>query len=62
MDRDERELGAIWPMPDRDHEGVERSRVLRIRPATQSLHRPRRVAKRRPAWLAFLLTLVGTRG
>jgi hypothetical protein len=61
-DLEEAELAEIWPTAISDWESVERVGGLRIRPATRSLHRPRRVAKPRPALLAFLLRLVGARG
>ena len=50
-------LSEIWPVPDRDPEGVERQSPLVIRPATRSLDRPRYVARPRPAWLAFLIRM-----
>jgi hypothetical protein len=61
-DPEECELAEIWPMPERDPEVTERLRAAGVRLATRSLDRPRRVARRRPAWLVFLLTLVGARG
>jgi hypothetical protein len=61
-DLEEAELAEIWPAAIRDGKGVERVGALRVRPATRSLHRPRHVARRRPALLAFLLRVVGTRG
>jgi hypothetical protein len=60
-DLEEAELAEIWPTAI-DWEGVERVGGVRIRRATRSLHRPRYVAKRRPALLAFLLRVVGARG
>jgi len=60
-DLEEDELAEIWPTAI-DWEGVERVDGVRIRRATRSLHRPRHVAKRRPALLAFLLRMVGARG
>jgi hypothetical protein len=59
-DLEEAELAAIWPTAI-DWEGVERVGAVRIRRATRSLHRPRHVAERRPALLAFLLRVVGAR-
>ena len=50
----EQQLREIWPVPDRES-------PLIIRPATRSLDRPRYVAKRRPAWLAFLLRVATAR-
>jgi len=51
----DRRLSEVWPVPDRNP--YERSAPLVIRPATQSLDRPRHVARRRPGWLAFLLRM-----
>ena len=51
----ERQLSELWPVPNRES-------PLIIRPATRSLYRPRHVARRRPAWLAFLLRVTGARG
>jgi len=59
-DLEEDELAEIWPTAI-DWEGVERVGGVRIRRATRSLHRPRHVAGRRPAVLAFLLRVVGAR-
>jgi hypothetical protein len=56
------ENSEFWPLPDRDPEVTERLRAAGVRLATASLDRPRRVAKRRPAWAAFLLTLLKVRG
>ena len=51
---------AEWyPLLDRDPELTDRLRAAGVRVATHSLDRPRHVAKHRPRWLAFLLTLGG---
>jgi hypothetical protein len=55
------QLSEIWPVPERDPEVAERMRAAGIRLATDSLDRPRRVAKPRPAWAAFLLTMLKVR-
>jgi hypothetical protein len=44
-----------WPAPDRDPVVAARLQEAGVRLATGSLDRPRYVAKRRPAWLAFFL-------
>lgn len=55
------ELGAAdehWPRKDVDPEFDEEMRALGFRVPTRSLDRPRVVVKPRPAWLAFLITLI----
>lgn len=44
-----------WPLLDRDPAVAARLREAGVRLATGSLDRERQVAKRRPAWLAFIL-------
>jgi|GEM_PF-2734709 hypothetical protein len=52
------ELDALYPRRDVDPEFDEEMRAAGFRIPTRSLHRPRVLVKPRPAWLAFLLTLV----
>lgn len=50
--------GERWPRKDVDPEFDEEMRALGFRIPTRSLDRPRVVVKPRPAWLAFLITLI----
>jgi hypothetical protein len=52
------EADALWPRKDVDPELDARLRAAGVRIPTRSLDRPRVVVKPRPAWLAFLITLV----
>jgi hypothetical protein len=52
----------IWPPPGRDPEVAARLSAAGVRLATRSLDRPRRLARRRPAWLALLLRSLRVRG
>ena len=52
------ELDALYPRKDVDPDFDERMRAAGVRIPTRSLHRPRILVKPRPAWLAFLITLV----
>jgi hypothetical protein len=54
----EAEMDALWPRKDVDPEFDEEMRAAGFRIPTRSLDRPRVVVKPRPAWLAFLITLV----
>jgi hypothetical protein len=54
----EAEMDALWPRKDVDPEFDEQMRAMGARIPTRSLDRPRVVVRPRPAWLAFLITLV----
>jgi hypothetical protein len=54
----EAEKDALWPRKDVDPAFDEEMRAAGFRIPTRSLDRPRVVVKPRPAWLAFLITLV----
>jgi hypothetical protein len=56
-----RETGETWTQADEARALEERLRAGGVRLATKSLDRPRTVVKPRPAWLAFLMTLVSAR-
>lgn len=57
----DRETMEMWPDDGEDGALKERLREGGVRLATQPLDRPREVVKLRPAWLAFLLTLLRPR-
>jgi hypothetical protein len=52
------ELDALYPREDVDPEFDEAMRAAGARIPTRSFNRPRVLVKPRPAWLAFLITLV----
>jgi hypothetical protein len=52
------ELDALYPRKDVDPELDEAMRAAGARIPTRSFNRPRVLVKPRPAWLAFLITLV----
>lgn len=52
------EADALWPRKDVDPVFDEEMRAAGFRIPTRTLDRPRVVVKPRPAWLAFLITLV----
>jgi len=52
------EKDALWPRQDVDPEFDEAMRAAGFRIPTRSLDRPRVVVRPRPAWIAFLITLV----
>jgi hypothetical protein len=54
----EAEMDALWPRKEVDPEFDEQMRAMGARIPTRSLDRPRVVVRPRPAWLAFLITLV----
>lgn len=56
--QEEAALDERWPRKDVDPEYDAEMRALGFRIPTRSLDRPRVVVKPRPAWLAFLITLI----
>ena len=51
----------MWPEDEDERALNERLRAAGVRLPTHSLDRPRELVKLRPAWLAFLLSLVRVR-
>jgi len=48
--------------PEEERALIERLKAAGYRMPTRSLDRPRQLAKRRPAWLAFLFSLLRAKG